>query len=48
MFKTTEVEKKNKRNKSTYQYASKPVFMQKFRSLFLASSPAIVMGLVRN
>ena len=34
-------------NKSTYQYANKPLLVQNFKPLF-AVSPGIVMGLVRN
>ena len=47
MFKATEVERKI-RNKSTYQYANKFLFMQKFRPLFLTVYAAIITGLVRN
>ena len=35
-------------NKFTYQYANKSLFVQCFKPLFLAVSPAIVMRLVRN
>ena len=47
MFKATEV-KKNKRNKSTYRSANKSLFVQNFRTLLLAVSPATVMGLIKN
>ena len=35
--------KKKKRNKPTYRFANKFLFMQNFRPLFLAVSPATVM-----
>ena len=40
--------KKNRRNKTTYRYANKSLFMQNYRPLFLVVTPAIVIGLVRN
>ena len=42
MFKQMKL--KEKRNKSTYQYTNKSLFMQNFKSLFLAVSPAIAMN----
>ena len=46
MFEATEFERKT--NKSTYRYAKKSLFVQNFRPLFLAVSPAIIMGVVKN
>ena len=49
MFKGTEVEKKKKkRNKYTYWYADKSLFVQIFKPLFIAVSPVIAIGLIRN
>ena len=49
MFKQNKVEKKkNRRNKPTYRSANKSLFVQNVRPLFIAISPAIVMGLIKN
>ena len=47
MFKAAVVERKI-RKESTYQYANKSLFVQNFRTLLLAVSPATVMGLIKN
>ena len=45
MFKAAEVERK--RNKSTYPYANKSLFVQNFRPLFLTVSAVVVMRVIK-